>query len=64
MELTIVVPGRSWARNFDANKLGKKKKGKNREKGEFIQTAELDRRDQVTATTPGPVPSERGDRGR
>src|SRR5258708_8612553 len=38
------------------------KTGKGRKEGkkrEGIQTAELDRRDQVTATVPGPVPFER-----
>jgi hypothetical protein len=38
----------------ERRKEGKKRKG--------IQTAELDRRDQVTATVPGPVPVEREQR--
>jgi len=39
-------------RSKERRKEGKKRKG--------IQTAELDRRDQVTATVPGPAPFERG----
>jgi hypothetical protein len=45
-------------------KESKEKKAKKREQGkerDGIQTAELDRRDQVTATGPGPVPFERGE---
>jgi hypothetical protein len=38
---------------------GAKKEG--RKKRDGIQTAELDRRDQVTATVPGPVPFARGE---
>jgi hypothetical protein len=44
-------------------KAGRKKKEQGK-KRKGIQTAELDRRDQVTATVPGPVPFERGNRGR
>jgi hypothetical protein len=40
-------------RSKERRKEGKKKDG--------IRTAELDRRDQVTATSPGPVPFERGE---
>jgi hypothetical protein len=39
---------------------GKKKKSITRKKRDGIQTAELNRRDQVTATVPGPVSFERG----
>jgi hypothetical protein len=54
MELTIVVPRRSWL-EISLWKLGKagRKKEKQR-KEESIQTAELDRRDQVTATNSWP----------
>jgi hypothetical protein len=45
-----------------AKKEGKRKKGKKRD---GIQTAELDRRDQVTATKSWPnFPSREGNRGR
>ena len=50
-------------------KAGGKKGGKARmaaltqRSSDGIQTAELDRRDQVTATVPGPVPFERGEQG-
>jgi hypothetical protein len=40
---------------------GKKERKKERKKRDGIQTAELDRRDQVTAIVPGPVPFERGE---
>src|SRR5712692_9746822 len=62
------------ARNFSAEKLGKakkkekehtrKKKEHTTKKRDDIRTAELNRRDQVTATVPGPVSFERGNRGR
>jgi hypothetical protein len=44
-------------------KSGTKKKRSKEEgkKRDGIQTAKLDRRDQVTATVPGPVPFERGE---
>ena len=41
-----------------------RKKEHTRKKRDGIRTAELNRRDQVTATVPGPVPFERGNRGR
>jgi hypothetical protein len=41
-------------------RLEERKRSKKRKKKDGIQTAELDRRDQVTATGPGPVPFERG----
>jgi hypothetical protein len=72
--LAIVVPRRSWLeislretgkgrkKEKGARKEGKKEGKKERRKeGKGIQTAELDRRDQVTATVPGPVPFERGE---
>jgi FKBP-type peptidyl-prolyl cis-trans isomerase len=43
------------------SKEKKAKKRKQRKERDGIQTAELDRRDQVTATSPGPVPFERGE---
>jgi hypothetical protein len=48
---------------FLCGKLGKagRKKKEQRKKREGIPTAELDRRDQVTATSPGPVFFERGE---
>jgi hypothetical protein len=55
---------RSWAilaRNFSVENWERQEEGKKRD---GIQTAELDRRDQVTATVPGPVPFKRGNRGR
>jgi hypothetical protein len=63
--LAIVVPRRTWLEIS----LWKTGKGRKKEKGakekerkrDGIQTAELDRRDQVTATMPGPVPFERGE---
>jgi hypothetical protein len=66
--LAIVVPRRSW---FEISlwKLGnagrqKKEQGKKEER-DGIQTAELDRRDQVTATKSWPnFPSREGNRGR
>jgi len=47
-------------RSKERRKEGKKERRKEGKKREDIQTAELDRRDQVTATVPGPVPFERG----
>jgi len=74
--LAIVVPRRSWLeislwktgkgrkKEKGARKEGKRKKEK-RKKREGIQTAELDRRDQVTATNSWPnFPSREGKRGR
>jgi hypothetical protein len=64
--LAIVVPRRSWleislwkTRKAGRRKEGKKERRKEGKKRDGIQTAELDRRDQVTATVPGPVPFER-----
>jgi hypothetical protein len=45
----------------ELGKAGRKKQEQKSRKREGIQTAELDRRDQVTATSPGPVPFERGE---
>jgi hypothetical protein len=63
--LAIVVPRRSWLEISlrETGKGRKKEKGARKEgkKRKDIQTAELDRRDQVTATVPGPVPFERGE---
>jgi hypothetical protein len=63
--LAIVVPGRSWLEIslWKTGKGRKKEKGayKERKKRDGIQTAELNRRDQVTATVPGPVSFERGE---
>ena len=42
----------------------KKEKEHTRKKRDGIRTAGLNRRDQVTATMPGPVSFERGNRGR
>src|SRR6266550_9593790 len=66
---------RSWRSSFlgdpsskflcgKLGKAGRKKKEQKSRKREGVQTAELDRRDQVTATVPGPVPFARGKRGR
>src|SRR6266576_969865 len=63
---------RSWRSSFlgdpsskflcgKLGKAGRKKKEQKSRKREGIQTAELDRRDQVTATGPGPVPFARGE---
>jgi hypothetical protein len=64
--LAIVVPRRSWLeislwKTGKGKKEGKKERRKEGKKRDGIQTAELDRRDQVTATVPGPVPFERGE---
>jgi hypothetical protein len=75
--LAIVVPRRSWLEislretgkgrkkekgaRKEGKKEGKKERRKEGKKRKDIQTAELDRRDQVTATVPGPVPFERGE---
>jgi hypothetical protein len=65
--LAIVVPRRSWLEISlrETGKGRKKEKGARKEgkkeRRKDIQTAELDRRDQVTATVPGPVPFERGE---
>src|SRR5258706_9270022 len=61
-ELTIVVPGRSW---FEISlwemSKGRKKEKEQRKARDGIQTAELDRRDQVTATKSWPnFPSREG----
>jgi len=47
----------NWERQEERKGAYKKRKKK-------IQTTELNRRDQVTATVPGPVSFERGNRGR
>jgi hypothetical protein len=47
----------NWERQ-EERKRSKERKGERIRDG--IQTAELDRRDQVTATVPGPVPFARG----
>src|SRR5208283_1459403 len=60
-EFAIVVPKRSYSRFLrgKVEKAGRKKKGQ--KKGDDIQTAELDRRDQVTATKSWPnFPSREG----
>jgi hypothetical protein len=51
MELAIVVAGRSWLEIslWETGKDRKKEKEHTRKKREGIQTAELNRRDQVTA---------------
>ncbi len=52
------------ARNFSVGKAGRKNK-EQRKGRDGIQTAELDRRDQVTATNSWPnFPSRQGNRGR
>ena len=61
MELAIVVARRSWL-EISLWKTGKgKKKEKEHIRKQRVQTAELNRRDQVTAPVPGPVPFERGE---
>ena len=62
MELAIVVAGRSWLEIslWKTGKGRKKEKEHTRKKKDGIRTAELNRRDQVTATGPGPVSFERG----
>src|SRR6266404_8417588 len=63
MELAIVVAGRSWLEIslWKTGKGRKKEKEHTRKKREGIQTAELDRRDQVTATNSWPnFPSREG----
>src|SRR6266566_5599375 len=61
MELAIVVAGRSWLEIslWKTRKGRKKEKEHTRKKRDGIRTAELNRRDQVTATVPGPVPFEK-----
>ena len=62
MELAIVVARRSWL-EISMWKTGedrKKEKEHTRKKRDGIRTAELNRRDQVTAIVPGPVPSKGG----
>src|SRR5271167_2010807 len=62
MELPIVVARRSWL-EISMWKTGedrKKEREHTRKKRDGIRTAELNRRDQVTATGPGPVSFERG----
>jgi len=49
----------NWERQEERKRS--KERRKEGKKREDIQTAELDRRDQVTATVPGPVPFERGE---
>jgi len=60
--LAIVVPRRFWLEIslWKTRKGKKKEKRAYKKKREGIQTAELNRRDQVTATGPGPVSFERG----
>jgi hypothetical protein len=70
MELAIVVARRSWLeislwktgkdRKKEKEHTRKKEKERTRKKRDGIRTAELNRRDQVTATGPGPVSFERG----
>jgi len=72
--LAIVVARRSWLeislwktgkdRKKEKEHTRKKEKEHTRKKRDGIQTAELNRRDQVTAIVPGPVSFERGNRGR
>jgi hypothetical protein len=58
--LTIVVARRSWL-EISLWKAGKGRKKEEQRKEENIQTAELDRRDQVTATNSWPnFPSSEG----
>jgi hypothetical protein len=45
----------------ELGKAGRNKQEQKSRKREGIQTAELDRRDQVTATSPGPVPFRKGE---
>jgi hypothetical protein len=54
---------RSWVEIslWKTEKGRKKEKGAKRKERDGIQTAELDRRDQVTAIVPGPIPFERGE---
>src|SRR5271163_3355634 len=62
MELPIVVARRSWL-EISMWKTGedrKKEREHTRKKRDGIRTAELNRRDQVTAIVPGPVPSKGG----
>jgi hypothetical protein len=65
-ELAIVVARRSWLEIslWKTGKDRKKEKEHTRKKKDGIRTAELNRRDQVTAIGPGPVSFERGNRGR
>src|SRR5580658_5960204 len=70
MELAIVVARRSRFeiylrktgkyRKKEKEHTRKKEKERTRKKRDGIRTAELNRRDQVTATGPGPVSFERG----
>jgi hypothetical protein len=53
LEISLWKTGKSRKKEKGAKKEGKKREG--------IQTAELDRRDQVTAPMPGPAPFERGE---
>jgi hypothetical protein len=48
-------------KNRESQEERKKGAKKEEKKREDIQTAELDRRDQVTATVPGPVSFEKGE---
>jgi hypothetical protein len=60
--LAIVVARRSWL-EISLGKTGKdrkKEKEHTRKKRDGIRTAELNRRDQVTAIVPGPVPPKGG----
>jgi hypothetical protein len=61
-EISLLKTGNGRKKEKGAKKEGRKKKEEGRRKKEDgIQTAELDRRDQVTATVPGPVPFARGE---
>ena len=59
----LFVARRSWLEIslWKTGKDRKKEKEHTGKKRDGIQTAELDRRDQVTATGPGSVPFERGE---
>src|SRR5260370_9042254 len=58
----MVVARCSWLEIYlwETGKNRKKEKAHTRKKRDGIRTAELNRRDQVTATGPGPVSFERG----
>ncbi len=67
MELAIVVAGRSWLEIslWKTGKGRKKEKEHTRKKKDGIRTAELNRRDQVTATKSWPSSLRKeGNRGR